>query len=120
MLIREDAKMEKTATDKSLCVVLCTAPSHEVAVSIANTLVEEHLAACATIIGNATSIYRWQGEKIMEQEVQLILKTCANIVTQLQQRFTSLHPFSVPEFFAIPITEAYGPYADWISGEVKQ
>lgn len=112
--------MEKTASDEALCVVLCTAPSHEIAESIANTLVEEHLAACVTIIGHATSIYRWQGEKIMEQEVQLILKTCTNIVTKLQLRFTSLHPFSVPEFLVIPLSAAYSPYADWIRSEVKQ
>lgn len=112
--------MEKTVMLDSLCIVLCSAPSHEVATSIANTLVDEHLAACVTIIDGATSVYRWNGEQIMEHESQMILKTCAGMVTKLQQRITSLHTYSVPEFLVIPVAADDGRYAEWVRSEVKQ
>ena len=42
--------------------VLITAPSEEDATKIASALVNERLAACANIINNVRSIYRWEGE----------------------------------------------------------
>lgn len=42
-------------------LVLTTAANPEEAARLGLTLVEERLAACATLIPGAQSIYRWQG-----------------------------------------------------------
>ena len=42
-------------------VVLCTAPSEEVAQDIAKQLVESKLAACVNIVKGVQSVYAWEG-----------------------------------------------------------
>ena len=43
-------------------VVFCTTPDQKTAEQIAQTVVEEKLAACCNLISNLTSIYFWQGK----------------------------------------------------------
>src|SRR5437868_11843108 len=43
--------------------VYITTGSRDEALSIGRTLVEEGLAACANVLGEMTSIYRWQGDR---------------------------------------------------------
>ena len=54
-----------------------TAPNAETAARIARTLVEEKLAACVNIHGEARSIYSWDGQTQMQLETPLIVKTTA-------------------------------------------
>ena len=56
-------------------VVLCTAPDEATAQDLAAKVLAEKLAACATIIPGATSLYYWEGKLEQEYEVQMILKT---------------------------------------------
>jgi len=48
-------------TDKR--VVLTACGSLEEARTIANSLVESHLAACVNIIPQIESVYRWKGDR---------------------------------------------------------
>ena len=50
---------EPTSTAR---IVLTTAANPEEANRLGRTLVEEHLAACATLIPAVESIYRWKGK----------------------------------------------------------
>jgi len=43
-------------------MIYVTCPDREVARTIARTLVEEKLIACANIIDGMTSIYRWENK----------------------------------------------------------
>jgi periplasmic divalent cation tolerance protein len=95
-------------------VVLITAPSEEVARSIARALVEERLAACVNLVPGLTSIYRWQGEVVEDKEVLLIAKTTTFAFKRLKERVLALHPYSVPEIIALPIAEGHGAYLDWL------
>ncbi len=99
-------------------VVLITAPSEEVARSIARALVEERLAACVNILPGLTSIYRWQGEVAEDQEVLLIIKTTTFAFPRLKERVLALHPYTVPEIIALPIAEGHGAYLDWLRENV--
>ena len=95
-------------------VVLATAPSHEVAHNLVTTLVEESLLACGTISAQATSIYHWEGAVETALECQLLMKTSADRVTELQRRFTELHPYEVPEFLVLPVESGLETYLAWV------
>ena len=97
-----------------IVVVLTTAPSHEVAGTLVTTLVEESLIACGTILPGATSIYRWEGAVEITSECQLLLKTSADRVTELQRRFTELHPYEVPEFVVLPVESGLETSLTWV------
>ena len=55
-------------------------PNETEAFKISQTLVDEHLVACANILPGMISIYRWKDNVEQSQEVLLFLKTTkANI-----------------------------------------
>jgi periplasmic divalent cation tolerance protein len=100
-------------THDPLALVLVTAPDPAVAAALGRTLVEESLAACATVVPGATSIYRWAGEVRMEAEAQVLLKTRRALLPELFRRAAELHPYDVPELLAVP-AEASSAYAGWV------
>jgi len=101
------------------CSVYITAPDRDTALAIARTLVEEHLAACANILGPITSVYRWEGKVLEEGEVAMIAKTTEDRVPALIARVKAIHPYQVPCIVAWSIMAGHQPYLDWISAETK-
>ncbi|TBH20598.1 divalent-cation tolerance protein CutA [Thermus thermamylovorans] len=99
-------------------VVLITAPNEEVARTLARALVEERLAACVNLVPGLTSIYRWQGEVVEDQEVLLIVKTTTFAFPRLRERVLALHPYGVPEILALPVAEGHQAYLDWLRENV--
>jgi periplasmic divalent cation tolerance protein len=96
-------------------VVLCTAPAKDdVAATLARGLVEAKLAACVNIIPGVRSFYRWQGAVQDDAEVQLVVKTRAALLGDVEAWLRANHPYSVPEVLALPITAGSEPYLAWL------
>jgi periplasmic divalent cation tolerance protein len=95
-------------------VVLITAPTDELARSLARALVEERLAACVNIVPGLTSVYAWQGEVNEDIEVLLLVKTTAERLELLATRVHELHPYDVPELVALTPREVEANYLAWL------
>ena len=102
-----------------LVTVFMTAPDGEVAERLGRTLVEERLAACANIVPEVASVYRWEGEVRRDAEALVIVKTTADTLAALEARVVELHPYTVPEVIALPVVGGHGPYMDWVRAEVS-
>ncbi len=100
--------------DSQPLVVYCTCPDPATAERIAETVVDERLAACVNIAPGLTSIYRWQGRIQRDAEVLLIIKTRSTVYPLLEGRIRELHPYEVPEIIALPIQAGSATYLDWI------
>jgi periplasmic divalent cation tolerance protein len=100
------------ATDARL--VLTTAASIEEARSLGNTLVEERLAACATLIPGIESIYHWQNKVESSRETMLLLKTVTDKLEALEARLLGLHSYDTPEFLVLPVDHASEAYLAWM------
>ena len=87
--------------------------------TIARTVVEERLAACATILGACRSIYRWQGKIEESEEVSALFKTCADAAERLIARIGALHSYDVPAAVVWPISNALPRYAEWVREETE-
>ena len=101
-------------------VVLVTCENQDEAKKIAGALVEKRLAACANILPNVRSVFRWQGAVEDEDEVLMIIKTRHEVFDHLAEVVTELHSYDVPEIIALPIVAGNAPYLDWIENEVKE
>jgi periplasmic divalent cation tolerance protein len=99
-------------------VVLCTAPTAEVAAELARALVEARLAACGNVVPGLRSIYRWQGKVEDEAEVLLILKTTRERFPALRDELLRRHPYQVPEVLALPVEAGSAAYLEWLSAQV--
>jgi periplasmic divalent cation tolerance protein len=95
-------------------IVLTTTSTPEEASSLGRTLVEERLAACATLIPAVQSIYRWEGKVESATETLLLLKTGPDQLPALEARLHELHSYQTPEFLVLPIEAASQPYLDWL------
>lgn len=95
-------------------LVLSTCPDPETARTIAERLVADRLAACASLVPGLTSIYRWEGEIQRDPEVLLLVKTRAACLDALLATLSGLHPYRVPEIIALPIAAGLPDYLSWI------
>lgn len=98
-------------------LIYITAPSHDEAMTLAETLVGERLAACANVLGPMTSVYWWDGKLNRDAEVALVLKTRADLVEALTARVKQVHPYECPCVVALPITGGNPAFLNWINAE---
>src|SRR3989337_615230 len=96
-------------------IVLTTVGATFDATLLAQTLVEEHLAACVNVLPPMHSVYRWQGQMHVDEERQLVIKTTADRVEALQLRVRALHPYELPEFLVVDVDGGSQPYLAWLS-----
>lgn len=96
-------------------LILSTCPDSATAERIANTLVEEKLAACVNILPQAQSVYRWRGKVETGSETLVLIKSKAVNFGSIATRIQSLHPYELPEIIAVPITEGSPEYLSWLA-----
>jgi periplasmic divalent cation tolerance protein len=100
-------------------LVLVTASSEAEATAIAQTVVQERLAACVNVVP-VRSVYIWQDQLQQEPEWQLLIKTTRDRFLALQERILALHSYEVPEILAIPIEAGSPSYLTWIGTQVNE
>ncbi len=98
-------------------VVFCHVPDRQTANSLAHVLLDESLAACVNILPEITSVYRWQGQIETANEIPLIIKTTRARYAALEARVSALHPYSVPEIIALPVSAGLPAYLTWVAAE---
>lgn len=98
-------------------LVYVTAPTRDVALSLARAVVGERLAACANVLPGVTSVYWWDGKVNEDPEAVLVAKTRAELVEPLVERIRALHPYDCPCVVALPIEAGNPAFLDWIAAE---
>ncbi|WP_306057952.1 divalent-cation tolerance protein CutA [Natronococcus wangiae] len=88
-----------------------TAPP-DAAETIADTLVDERLAACVNRL-STTSTYRWDGEIHRDDEAILLVKTTDDAYDALVSRVRELHPYDVPCIERFDEAHVLESFADW-------
>jgi periplasmic divalent cation tolerance protein len=96
-------------------MVYVTTASKAEAEKIAQTLIEEHLIACANILGPVSSHFHWKDKIDSAEEFLMILKSRVDLFAVLEQRVRALHSYDVPEILAVPIVEGSKAYFDWMN-----
>jgi periplasmic divalent cation tolerance protein len=100
-------------------LVLTTVPDEKTGTELGRMLVEERLAACATVSPAARSLYRWEGKLCDEAEHVVLIKTRASLYEKLENRIKALHPYRVPEIIAWTLEKGSRDYLDWLDEETK-
>ena len=95
-------------------IVLTTAANLEEAGRLGRALVEERLAACATVIPAVESIYSWKGKLETSTEAMLLLKTGIDQLAPLEARLHILHSYETPDFLVLPIDAGSHGYLAWM------
>ncbi|MCO5251569.1 MAG: divalent-cation tolerance protein CutA [Candidatus Kapabacteria bacterium] len=105
--------------NKDFRIVFATTDNEDLAMLISETLVQEKLAACCSIIKGVTSIYEWEDKIEKRSEFILKIKTSNSQLDKLENRIKELHSDSVPEIIAVEISELSEGYMDWMNKTIK-
>ena len=107
-------------TNPDARIVLTTAASVEEARRVGRTLVEERLAACATLMPAVESIYRWEGQIESASECLVLLKTNASALAPLEARLLDLHSYKTPEFLVLPVDAGSEAFLAWMAASLER
>ena len=100
-----------------IVIVLTNLPDRAAAVQLAEALVARRLAACANVLGECTSIYRWKGAVEKSAEVPVLIKARAERYDELEAAIRELHPYELPEIVAVPVLRGLDDYLQWVADE---
>jgi len=103
----------------SAFLCFCTCPDLESAQRVADSLVEERLAACVSVLPGLRSVYRWHGAIQRADEVLLLVKTTRDRIEALTARVASLHPYELPEVVAVEVAGGLAAYLDWVEEQTR-
>jgi periplasmic divalent cation tolerance protein len=101
-----------------LGVLYTTVSDNATAEKIVVDLLQQRLIACANIIPEMNSMYRWNGKVCQDKEVGIILKTNKNLVQKVSEELKRIHPYEIPCIIEFGETEVFNKdYIDWILRE---
>ncbi|HBL18664.1 MAG: hypothetical protein A2X36_06665 [Elusimicrobia bacterium GWA2_69_24] len=95
-------------------IVFVTAPDRKAADTIADGLINAHLAACVNIVPGLSSVYWWEKKVQRSEEILLIIKTRTALLAELGDFVKKNHPSSVPEVISVHIQDGFKGYLDFI------
>lgn len=87
--------------------------------SLARSLVERRLAACAHI-APVESFYRWQGAVQNDTEFKITFKARAEHYARIEAAIRSEHPYELPDIHALALEQVYAPYARWLEDSTEE
>ncbi|PKA59500.1 Protein CutA, chloroplastic [Apostasia shenzhenica] len=100
-------------------VVYVTVPNREAGKKLAESIVQEKLAACVNIVPGIQSVYWWDGKVQTDSEELLIIKTRESLLNSLTEHVKSHHEYDVPEVIALPINGGNSKYLEWIKNSTR-
>lgn len=101
----------------SISLLYSTFPDRNEAVFVARALLEKRLIACANIIDQAMSLYRWDGQVKEEPEVVMFAKTTSDKNEAAIALINDLHSYEVPCIVALPVEAGFGAFLSWVQEE---
>lgn len=95
-------------------LVFSTFASADEAKEIARTIVTARIAACANVLPQMESIYRWKDTVETSHETLVLFKTTIGKYQALEDKLLSLHKYEIPEIIAVPLQTGLPAYLNWI------
>lgn len=105
--------------EHNIRLLYVTAESHEQALMLARRLVELDLVACANILGEISSVYKWNGAVTESTEVALLLKTTKDMVGRVVSTVRELHSYECPCAISISVDGGDGDFMSWVANAVS-
>jgi periplasmic divalent cation tolerance protein len=100
-------------------LVLTNLPNRAAAERLADSLVEQRLAACVNILAPCLSVFRWENDIQREEEHPMLIKTTAERYPALEAAIRAGHPYELPEIVAVSVERGLPAYLDWVAAESR-
>lgn len=99
--------------------IFWTCKDRDEARRIARQLLEKRLIACASILPQAESFFRWEGKIEEAVEAKVILKTRKRLFEEVGEVIRKLGSYETPEIVEIEAGRANPAYLEWVMNETR-
>jgi len=100
-------------------LILWTCKNLDEARGIVKELLDQRLIACASIIPQVESLFRWQGKIEHAQECKVFLKTVRRQFTHVRDFILDHCSYEIPEMIELKIEQGNPAYLAWLQSEVE-
>ena len=107
------------ATNSRTRLILSTIDSDEAAKELAHQLLDDRLVACVNVHGPSSSIYRWEGELVEEEEWTVVAKSRREREDDVVNFIEEHHPYDCPEILVLEATKGSEAYEGWVQEQVR-
>jgi periplasmic divalent cation tolerance protein len=98
---------------------MTTVGDEATAKKLAESLVKNRLAACASIAPNISSVYWWNDAIETNAEWLLIVKTASDKIAAIEEFFRNNHPYELPELI-FDERRASPAYETWVKSRLTR
>ena len=82
-------------------------------------MVEENLVACANILPQIASVFRWEGIVTEAEEAGVLFKTSGELLDRAVGRLAQLHPYDTPAVLGWRTDTAARQTSEWLWASVR-
>jgi periplasmic divalent cation tolerance protein len=100
-------------------LVFVTVASKKEAKKIMGILLDQHLIACANLLGPVESQFWWKGKIDEAREYMVVMKSDDKLFKKLSETIKQVHSYDVPEILAVQIVKGWQPYLRWLNDSLK-
>jgi len=100
-------------------IVFVTVATKKEAEKIMRVLLDQHLIACANLLGPVESQFWWKGKIDEAKEHMIVMKSDQKLFKKLSETIKQVHSYEVPEILAVPIVKGWQPYLSWLNASLK-
>ncbi|MFH1224575.1 MAG: divalent-cation tolerance protein CutA [Candidatus Diapherotrites archaeon] len=104
---------------KGFVCVYITCRDAEEARKISFALVEKKLVACANMVHEVDSVYRWNGKIHEEKEALIFAKTMKKHAKKITEVVKGMHSYENPAILFYDVAEGSDEYLKWVEGETQ-
>lgn len=101
-------------------IVYCVFPNVEIANELAKRAVLKGLVACANVLPQTQSYFKWEGKISEAQETPVLFKTSASKVSLFVSWLEETHPYDVPCILTFEPSNANLAFETWVNSVVLE
>ena len=103
-----------------MIIIKTSTDSHKVMKLIANTLLNNKLAACVNMIPRMRSKYIMDGRITESREIIILIKTTKNLEKKVYKTIKERHNYEIPEISTIQTSNVDKDYEKWLKDYVEK
>lgn len=106
-------------SDPKKLLVITSVTSEDVAIQLAQELLENYVAACINIVPKVRSIYRWKGNITDDHESICIIKTREDKFDEVKKIIELVSGYDIPEVLAFEIKDGAEQFLTWVDANLS-
>lgn len=101
-----------------IIIVFTHAPDEACATKLAETLIQNQLAACVNIHSPCQSFYTWKQQTERTTEWPMTIKTMRQKYADVEACIIKHHPYELPDILCLNVDGGLPAYLQWVATQI--